>query len=624
MKAAPFMSTKGFFTQMQIAYLNLGANLMSEIPYNQLQEVNETMKELDLSSNVFIELGLSRYVKGGSETFPYMKNLETLNLDSCRTQQIHQDAFIHLPNLKVLSLKQNPLFTVPPGTMLPSLNTLIFECMEGDDYNEGDVFCIPEKIFDLTTDMSALKILSFTNCPLEPLNSDMFIGLNHLDKLFIEDCSLQGIHTDAFSHLTSVSTLSLASSTGISALPSSSMRGPTQLEVVDLSNIQMSPTDLDHMLNNDNVYREGESYTMRSTKVLNLTGSLINMEDPFDYMSLELMPKLEILDLSKNRLTGWSEPEFIDNFNLRTFIMTQNHDFISISSAMIQDFCNLTRLDLSNNEFFCNEGITRFMVMVNTSADMDVVGYHMGYGYSCRSTNGTKLSFKEYADGIELVDVTTSPTEQIEYLMIEYGKIVGSILAGAVFLAFLILLGNHAYNNRWYIQYKLAKRKIMKAKLSKPDSNLTYEAFVSYNREDGDFVQEILAPNLEQVDPKVKLCLHERDFQVGRSIFENIIDSLETSKACIIVLSESYAKSEWCRFEAQMALRLFEEDDKNHKMILVIVRNELRGILLDKSLKSIIKLRTYLQWRDSSQGRLTSQDTHATFFKRLRFALNIQ
>ena len=48
-----------------------------------------------------------------------------------------------------------------------------------------------------------------------------------------------------------------------------------------------------------------------------------------------------------------------------------------------------------------------------------------------------------------------------------------------------------------------------------------------------------------------RLCLHHRDFAPGKTIFENIVYSLEMSNSCVIILSKDYAKSEWCRFEAQ-------------------------------------------------------------------------
>ncbi len=50
------------------------------------------------------------------------------------------------------------------------------------------------------------------------------------------------------------------------------------------------------------------------------------------------------------------------------------------------------------------------------------------------------------------------------------------------------------------------------------DSSFLYDAFVSYNREDADFVQRCLVDTLERKGGRerpLRLCIHERDFQVG-------------------------------------------------------------------------------------------------------------
>ena len=51
----------------------------------------------------------------------------------------------------------------------------------------------------------------------------------------------------------------------------------------------------------------------------------------------------------------------------------------------------------------------------------------------------------------------------------------------------------------------------------------------------------------------VKLCLHTRDFEVGKSIIENIADAIDTSKKVVLVLSKNYTQSRWCMFEAHMS-----------------------------------------------------------------------
>ncbi len=58
---------------------------------------------------------------------------------------------------------------------------------------------------------------------------------------------------------------------------------------------------------------------------------------------------------------------------------------------------------------------------------------------------------------------------------------------------------------------------------------------------DSDLVYDHLVPQLDD-NCGLRLCLHHRDFAPGRTIFENIVDSLEKSRSCVIVLSKDYAK----------------------------------------------------------------------------------
>ena len=78
------------------------------------------------------------------------------------------------------------------------------------------------------------------------------------------------------------------------------------------------------------------------------------------------------------------------------------------------------------------------------------------------------------------------------------------------------------------------------------DIDIKYDAFVSYSGLDQEWIDQVLIPNLE---PGYRLCLHERDFQLGRSITENIVDSIAKSQSCLIILSENYVKSTLHRME---------------------------------------------------------------------------
>lgn len=80
----------------------------------------------------------------------------------------------------------------------------------------------------------------------------------------------------------------------------------------------------------------------------------------------------------------------------------------------------------------------------------------------------------------------------------------------------------------------------------------TYDVFVSYSDNDRTWVLDELIPNIEK-SSEINICLHERDFQVGLSILENIIQCMDKSRTLLLVVSESFLKSNWCAFEMHLA-----------------------------------------------------------------------
>ena len=139
--------------------------------------------------------------------------------------------------------------------------------------------------------------------------------------------------------------------------------------------------------------------------------------------------------------------------------------------------------------------------------------------------------------------------------------------------------------------------------------HLVYDAFVSYSNEDQQWVDAELLSHLEQ-KIGLKLCIHERDFTAGLPIIENIVQSLERSRSCLVILSEGYAKSEWCNFELNCAYQMFSEQKRS---IVVIVLEEPSPAKLTKTMKYILKTRTYLEWKKEKSG----DHFNATFWQRL-------
>ena len=164
------------------------------------------------------------------------------------------------------------------------------------------------------------------------------------------------------------------------------------------------------------------------------------------------------------------------------------------------------------------------------------------------------------------------------------------VLVGVGLIATLALVTNLLYQNWWMIQFKLARWRWQRVN-QHPDGSdfkFDFDAFVSYSGEDQGWVQDHLMASME---PELSLCLHERDFQIGKSITENIVDCLSRSRCCIVVLSNSYIKSSWCTFEAQVAHSIMKE-----RLVMVILEKDVLDKSLPSSVKALLKTKTFIQW----------------------------
>jgi hypothetical protein len=93
-----------------------------------------------------------------------------------------------------------------------------------------------------------------------------------------------------------------------------------------------------------------------------------------------------------------------------------------------------------------------------------------------------------------------------------------------------------------------------------------YDAFLSYASADEVWVLQQLVEKLEK-EENFRLCLHERDFQIGRPIADNIVFSLDQSSCCILVLTEKFTESYWCNFEAHVAHHMLQEQGRMENLV---------------------------------------------------------
>ncbi|KAL1263248.1 hypothetical protein QQF64_005987 [Cirrhinus molitorella] len=111
------------------------------------------------------------------------------------------------------------------------------------------------------------------------------------------------------------------------------------------------------------------------------------------------------------------------------------------------------------------------------------------------------------------------------------------------------------------------------------------------------WVMNELMENLENGVPPIQLCLHMRDFQAGKSIASNIIDEgIMGSRKIIVVVSQHFIDSAWCRFEFELAQSRFILERNANIIIIILEDVEERNTKKVFGLHKHLKKNTYLKW----------------------------
>lgn len=79
----------------------------------------------------------------------------------------------------------------------------------------------------------------------------------------------------------------------------------------------------------------------------------------------------------------------------------------------------------------------------------------------------------------------------------------------------------------------------------------SYDVFISYSHHDEQWVNNWLLPHLEGAG--LRVCIDSRDFDIGLSSLDNMERAAEQSRHTLLVLTPSWVKSEWTRFESLLA-----------------------------------------------------------------------
>lgn len=527
-----------------------------------------------------------------SKLFPVlMPELTTVDLTDVSAQTIQLQAFSKLPNLKTLILSKNKLSYFAASKYLPNLTYLD---LKSNTNSYGTEFALTKSEFyrmklqylDLQftrlllltkTDfgyMPYLRILNLQNCSIFRIENGTFEGMTNLqflsleNNLFFQKWINPGIHFDLFGGLENLEILLMAENS--------------------ISTLRISNKYLLKYLKN--------------LKHLGLNKNYLQTLSKEDFASLT---KLETLDISENRILTWDERVF-PNAHLKKFFGYSNK-LTRMSDAMLQDFEHLEYVQIDFNSFICD----CFMLKKssrNKSALMIFSKLIEKQQLYCLKPYITLFTFLQ-----NIINSNYDCDPKIDILVF----VIPSLIILVIFFVLAILV----YIYRWHLRYWLFLIRIylirkgkMRNITDQTYTNYQFDAFVSYCNQDQNFVIK-LVKMLEKNEPYLRLCIYERDFQVGTFISESVLDHISKSRRTVLVVSESYAKSYWCNWESQIAEhhRLFsrEANDCIDESIVLIKLGKIDEAHLNPTLKYILKTRIYLEWDPDEQKQVV-------FWRKLR------
>ncbi|XP_037720186.1 toll-like receptor 2 type-1 isoform X2 [Drosophila subpulchrella] len=619
------------------------------------------------------------------EAFQNVSSLRRLFMSGNKIMTINHDTFYHIQGVQYLDLSFTNFLTYSYQLQLPTLEMAlsliyglkiqqnVFKLLPELIYldlshskmtrNSAVAFAhLGDKLKFLSLCYTAIPMVSsaiFKNTVLEGLDlsgnpylsyniiEDAFDSISDtLKYLYFERSNLKGL--EWAKSLRKVQVLSLAGN-NINTLTPVMFQSLKSLEILDLSSNHVG-----------NWYRS-VFHNNSALKVLNLRSNTINM------LSDEMLKDFERLDY-----LSLGENNFICDCNLRAVVEVAA--FNNKDAECSYSLLNYSQNSIGKDLFTAAESLnidrklwqSRFLPWLKKSytniRDFNLVNHIIKLRFSSdnykvisKCSSASTYHREEFEDDLtlkfQLLDYEASQyycfnnTDQLQVdelncqlrTMSEITEVLNrvsnTVIAVVGSIVGVCILGFIIYLKRWHIHYYYSSLKsaalVSSASkesvdnfthISKRDPSAVYDIFISYCQNDRPWVLNELLPNVEETGD-VSICLHERDFQIGVTILDNIISCMDRSYSLMLIISSKFLLSHWCQFEMYLAQHRIFEVSKEH-LILVFLEDIPRR-KRPKTLQYLMDVKTYIKWPTGKGDASPKLEERKLFWKRLRRSLEV-
>ncbi|KAM8882069.1 uncharacterized protein ACB058_002051 [Synchiropus picturatus] len=603
-----------------ITELDIAENKIQNIDENAFESIQRSLRILTLSQNKIPS------VPAAVRKLPNLSQLD-LSHNIISLLQCHDLA--NLTKLRILSLHHNFITNLPPCAFsgLDSLHVLELESNKIAELNGAFRKTFP-----------SLRTLLLYSNSLTGIKPNEFEGLVSLQNLSLHHNQIKDIKNGSFYGLTNLKVLLLQSN----AIEQEQVNSGAFNDLINLRRLDMRENRIKYMNDSAIPHPPFSRLSLLETLAIpvqkgHTKGSLprnfleglpnllffsarINQIHSLHKDMFQYTPRLEKLDICSNELFDISPKLFSPISNLKSlyvsrtslrllnfiteanltnlvFLQGRSNDYSVIPKEVIESLPSLEYMDLQDNSFTCDCDNAWFLQWVKNNTQTQVPN---AYGFECKDPTDQK--------GMKLMDLDVqSCTVDIEFIL---------YVASTSFILLFLMVSFTYHFLRWQLSYAyhifLAFLYDKKNKHRKASEE--YDAFISYNVHDEEWVIREVLPKLEG-EQGWKLCLHHRDFQPGKPIIDNITEAIYASRKTICVISQRYLESEWCSKELQVAsYRLFDE---SKDVLILVFLEEIPAAQLSPyyRMRKLLKKRTYLSWPYAGEGA-------GLFWEKLRQALS--
>ena len=327
---------------------------------------------------------------------------------------------------------------------------------------------------------------------------------------------------------------------------------------------------------------------------------------------IHTLKKLTELDLSRNNIKTLQSDFFAHQLRMKRIDLSQNAmHFIGFKFTHMK---NLTMLDLSGNLLDQLDRETRIAIANVSNLTVDLTDNPLlcsclTYDFLewLREESGRLKNWKEYDCTLGQQQVSLSnldnlilPKLQKECHNKEWVIASSVVLFGVIVLLILsFVYHRHRFEIRYLCLRLVIKRREHQA-LEERDVVYDYDAFVAFDQQDKNWINEHLIPRLDSQDGEgnYRLLVHHRDFLPGTNIEENILNGIQSSRKIILILTRHFVKSNWCQFELEMSrMRCFDEG--KDLIVAILLEEDIPTLQLSRTLRVLLNRNTYLLWPEN-------------------------